>query len=276
VVAQLVFGANILPFNDLNVGTGGSLVLALPLAVVVLGAGPRVAVWVAARKAQVDAWFLGPDRLAEAERRVVTLADSRQDIFDAIISERRRIERNLHDGVQQQLVAIGLDLGMALGHVDDDPARTRELIELARSKVQGSIGELRQLGRGLHPAILADRGLDAALSAVVADAPLPISVHVDAGLGLSTDVAEVCYFVANEAIANVFKHAKARVASIHVTAVGDRVRVTVHDDGVGGADPTRGTGLAGIRARVHAVDGTLTVTSPPGGPTTLVAEMRRG
>lgn len=247
----------------------------LALAVVLLGAAPRIAVFVARFKAQVTSWFVGVDRLAEAEQRVSALATQRQDILDAVASERRRIERNLHDGVQQQLVAIGLDLGMAEQHLGNDPDRARELIVSARQKVQGSIGELRQLGRGLHPAILADRGIDAALSAVVASAPIPLSVHVDPDLDLSTDVAETVYFVANEAIANVLKHAKARVASVHVTKVAANVRVTVHDDGQGGVDASKGTGIAGIRARVHAVDGSLTITSPQGGPTTIVVEIPR-
>ncbi len=249
--------------------------IALAVAAVLLGAAPRIALFVARFKAQVAAWFLGVDQLAEANERVSTLSSQRQDILDAVASERRRIERNLHDGVQQQLVAIGLDLGMAEHHLDAAPERARELIVSAREKVQGSIGELRQLGRGLHPAILSDRGIDAALSAVVAGSPIPISVHVDPALDLSTDVAETVYFVANEAIANVLKHAKARVASVHVSRVAANVRITVHDDGQGGIDPSRGTGVAGIRARVNAVDGTLTITSPNGGPTTIVAEIPR-
>jgi len=203
------------------------------------------------------------------------LSSQRSEILDAVASERRRIERNLHDGVQQQLVAIGLDLGMAEQQIERDPARAKELIGNARSKVQGSIGELRQLGRGLHPAILEDRGIDAALSAVVSGSSIPISVQVDPGLELSTDVSETVYFVANEAIANVLKHANARVASVHVTKVAANVRATIHDDGVGGVDATRGTGIAGIRARVNAVDGTLSISSPPGGPTTLIAEIPR-
>ena len=264
------------PGNGWWFGLGGiGWLIGLGLAVVLLGAAPRIARFVAGFKAQVTAWFLGVDQLAVAQERVSTLATQRQDILDAVASERRRIERNLHDGVQQQLVAIGLDLGMAEQQLANDPARARELIVSARQKVQGSIGELRQLGRGMHPAILADRGIDAALSAVVAGAPIPISVHVDPGLDLSTDVAETVYFVANEAIANVLKHARARVASVHVTKVAANVRITVHDDGQGGVDPAQGTGVAGIRARVHAVDGSLTITSPPGGPTTVVAEIPR-
>ena len=209
LVVRLVafdFGDGLFSFNPF-VGIVGWAVAA-----VALGAAPRLAVLLARLKSQITSWFLGPDRLAAAERRVTTLASQRQDILDAVASERRRIERNLHDGVQQQLVAIGLDLGMAEHHLDADPARARELIVSARHKVQGSIGEMRQIGRGLHPAILEDRGIDAALSAIVSNAPIPISVHVDPDLDLSTDVAETVYFVVNEALANVMKHANARVA----------------------------------------------------------------
>jgi signal transduction histidine kinase len=274
IVPRLVFSD---PFaNSWLFGLGPVVwAVGLVLAAVILGAAPRIAVFVARFKAQVTAWFLGPDQLAAAEQRVSALSDQRQDILDAVATERRRIERNLHDGVQQQLVAIGLDLSMAEQHVEGDPSRARELLGNARQKVQGSIGELRQLGRGLHPAILDDRGIDAALSAVVSGSPIPISVHVDPGLDLSTDVAETVYFVANEAIANVLKHAAARVASVHVSKVAANVRITVHDDGRGGVDPTKGTGIAGIRARVNAVDGSLDITSPHGGPTTLVAEIPR-
>jgi signal transduction histidine kinase len=271
---RLVFGGLSGPFDHfpLNAVAG---VLGFAVGAVALGAAPRIALWVAALKANVTSWFLGPDRLAQAERRVSVLSTQRQDILDAVASERRRIERNLHDGVQQQLVAIGLDLGMAEQHLENDPETTRELIVNARHKVQGSIGELRQLGRGLHPAILEDRGIDAALSAVVSGAPIPISVHVDPDLELDTDVAETLYFVANEAIANVLKHARASVASVHVVRVAANVRVTVHDNGIGGADPGHGTGLAGIRARANAFDGSLSVSSPTGGPTTLVVELPR-
>ncbi|MDW3216095.1 MAG: histidine kinase [Ilumatobacteraceae bacterium] len=269
----LVFGLDFGIGSDLGVGTTG--ILALPLAAFFAGAIPRVAIWMAGIKAQIAGWFVGTDRLALAEERVSLLSSQRSDILDAVASERRRIERNLHDGVQQQLVAIGLDLGMAEQQIEQHPDRAKELIGNARSKVQGSIGELRQLGRGLHPAILEDRGIDAALSAVVSGSSIPISVQVDPDLDLSTDVGETVYFVANEAIANVLKHAQARVASVHVAKVAANVRVTIHDDGIGGVDASRGTGIAGIRARVNAVDGSLTITSPSGGPTTLIAEIPR-
>ena len=275
VVIQVVFGNwsagpfDVFPFN----AVAGALALALAAAAA--GAAPRIAIWVASLKANITAWFLGPDRLARAEERVTVLAGHRQEILDAVAAERRRIERNLHDGVQQQLVAIGLDLGMAEQHLDRDPERARELVVNARQKVQGSIGELRQLGRGLHPAILEDRGIDAALSAIVSGAPIPIAVHVDPELDLDTDVAETVYFCANEALANVLKHSSARAASVHVDRVAANVRVVVHDDGVGGADAAHGTGLAGIRARANAVDGSLYVSSPAGGPTTVTVELPR-
>lgn len=279
LVVQAIFGGGVISGPGFSVGTGINIgatgILALPLAAFFAGAIPRVALWMASLKAQIGNWFIGTDRLALAEQRVSVLSSQRSDILDAVASERRRIERNLHDGVQQQLVAIGLDLGMAEQQIEHDPVRARELIENARTKVQGSIGELRQLGRGLHPAILEDRGIDAALSAVVSGAPIPISVHVDPDLDLSTDVGETVYFVANEAIANVLKHAHARVASVHVSKVAANVRATIHDDGVGGVDDRGGTGIAGIRARVNAVDGTLSISSPPGGPTTLIAEVPR-
>ncbi len=231
--------------------------------------------WSPGSRCRSTSWFLAPDRLAAAERRVSTLSAQRQDILDAVASERRRIERNLHDGVQQQLVAIGLDLGMAEHHLDADPDRARELIVSAREKVQGSIGELRQLGRGLHPAILEDRGIDAALSAVVANSPIPISVHVDPDLDLSTDVAETIYFVVNEAIANVMKHAKAKVASVHVM----RWATTC-------ASPSTTTASAGSTRRREPVSpasapastpstASFAVTSPDGGPTTLTVEIPR-
>ena len=260
---------------DPNPFQGFAILFGLVVAAAALGAAPRIAVFVAGFKAQITQWFLGVDELSEARARVDSLSTQRDDILEAVAIERRRIERNLHDGVQQQLVAIGLDLGMAEQQLERDPDRARELILNAREKVRGSIGELRQLGRGLHPSVLADRGIDAALSAVVAGSPIPITVNVDDDLDLPTDVAETVYFVVNEAIANVLKHSGARSAAVHVDRVAANVRTSIHDDGTGGVDPAKGSGIAGIRARVNAVDGTLTISSPPGGPTLIVAEIPR-
>ncbi len=250
---QVVFGDGLFG----GAGFGAFNLFALPLVVVAAGAIRGSRSGRPAWKAQIDTWFLGVDRLAAAEQRVSDLSIQRQDILDAVASERRRIERNLHDGVQQQLVAIGLDLGMAANHVDTDPEAAKELIVSAAPEGPGLDRRAASTRPWAAPAILEDRGIDAALSAIVGGAPIPISVHVDPDLDLSTDVAETVYFIANEAIANVLKHAGAGSRRCTSPRVAANVRVTVHDDGAGGADPAGGTGILGIRARVRAVDGTL-------------------
>lgn len=270
-----VFGAS---FDPSSFTVGGLL-----LAAVIAGAAPRITLGVAWVARAFAAALLGPSDNAELRERVTELAGQRQQILEAVSDERRRIERNLHDGVQQQLVALGIDIGRASARLETDPDGARQLLDDARDKVRGSIGELRLIGRGLHPAVLEDRGLDAALSAVVANAPIPITVDVDSSAPLPEDVASSAYYIANEAVANVLKHAHARVASIRLDD--DRlddgrpaIRLTVHDDGRGGADAadSSGSGLAGIRARVDGVDGTMRLSSPAGGPTTLVAVLPSG
>lgn len=248
----------------------------LIIAAVFAGLAPRITTGVAWIARSFVAALLGPSDNAELRERVTELSGQRQQILDAVSDERRRIERNLHDGVQQQLVALGIDIGRASARLETDPEGARELLDDARDKVRGSIGELRLIGRGLHPAVLEDRGLDAALSAVVANAPIPIAVDVTSAASLPEDIASTAYYIANEAVANVLKHAHARVASIRLEDDRlddgrDAVRLTVHDDGLGDADASRGSGLAGIRARVEGVDGWMRLTSPAGGPTTLVA-----
>lgn len=248
----------------------------LLVAAILLGAGPRITVFVADIAVSFAAWFLGPDPSDQLEERVEELSSQREQILDAVAIERRRIERNLHDGVQQQLVALGIDIGRAHARLDTDPEGAKELLGDARNKVRGSIGELRMIGRGLHPAVLSDRGLDAALSAVVANAPIPISVEVTTERELPTEIAETSYYIVSEAVANVLKHARARSASVQVRdepGVLPAIRISVHDDGRGGADESRssGSGLAGIAARVAGVDGVFEIVSPPGGPTELTA-----
>jgi signal transduction histidine kinase len=265
IVAQLVFGG----FGDI-----GAALVRLVLAGVVVGAAPRVTIAVSGVAHSYVAWFLGPDENAELAERVEELAAQRQQILDAVDDERRRIERNLHDGVQQQLVALGIDVARARARIDDDPAGARMLLDDARDKVRASIGELRLIGRGLHPAVLDDRGLDAALSAVVADSPIPISVNVSTVERLPDDLATTAYYVASEAVANILKHSAARVASVRVEdgpGPTPAIRITIHDDGRGGADVSKGSGLAGMRARIEGVDGTFRLSSPAGGPTTIVA-----
>ena len=253
---------------------GGIDVLGVVLVAVLLGVAPRLSVAVAQLTGSFVAWFLGPDPTVELAGRVEELATQRDDILEAVAAERRRIERNLHDGVQQQLVALGIDIGRAQAKLTDDPDAARDLLGAARHTLRAAIGEMRVIGRGLHPAVLDDRGLDAALSSIVSAAPIPIAVEVDLVGNLPDDTASTAYYVVNEAIANVLKHARARSASVRVTEESGEprvIRITVHDDGRGGAEPAAGTGLAGIRARVEGVDGEMQIDSPPGGPTTLVA-----
>jgi signal transduction histidine kinase len=274
VAGPTLFAVAAIPWSLLVQAAGsgfGGVLLALLLA----GVAGRVTVLVGRVAHSFVEWFLGTDRTAELEARVDSLAEQRQEILDAVSAERRRIERNLHDGVQQQLVALGIDIGRAAARLEDDPAAARRLLDDARDKVRASVGELRTIGRGLHPAVLDDRGLDAALSSVVAGAPIPIEVTVDVEGEVPVDVAETTYYVANEAVANVLKHSRARVASIRLTRVSHPVpalRLEVHDDGRGGATTASGgTGLAGMAARVRGGDGAFVVDSPPGGPTTVTA-----
>ena len=240
------------------------------------GAAPRITVAIAGVTRSFVAWFLGPDPTSVLQDRVDELAEQRTVILDAVDAERRRIERNLHDGVQQQLVALGIDIGRARNRLDDDPVAARQLLDDALTKVRGAVGELRVIGRGLHPAVLDDRGLDAALSSIVGSASIPISIDVSLAAGLPDDAAATAYYIVNESVANILKHANARTGSVRVIdatdARGERaIRITVRDDGRGGADAATGTGLAGIRARVEGADGTFEIESPSGGPTTLVA-----
>ncbi len=281
VVAPVLLGLALAAWIVLLVVGGGVLtdpagidVLGVVLVLVLLGVAPRISVAVAQLAGSFVAWFLGPDPTVELAGRVEELATQRDEILEAVASERRRIERNLHDGVQQQLVVLGIDIGRAQAKLADDPDAARELLETAKHTLRAAIGEMRVIGRGLHPAVLDDRGLDAALSAIVSASPIPIAVDVDLESRLPEDTAATAYYVVSEAIANVLKHAHARSASVRVTddSVDPRViRITVHDDGRGGAEPAAGTGLAGIRARVEGVDGTMRIDSPAGGPTTLVA-----
>ena len=243
------------------------------IGVVGIGLVPRITIGAGRLGHRFATWAYGPDPTAALQARVDTLAESRQEILDAVADERRRIERNLHDGVQQGLVAMGIDMSLAARLIEEDPDAARALIEQAQDKARASIGELRLLGRGLHPAILGDRGLDAALSSIVTNSSVPMTLTYDVAAELHADIAEVAYFVVNEAVGNVLKHARARTASVAVTEAGNELLLTINDDGAGGADPKQGTGLSGLAARVRAVDGRLDVESPPGGPTSVRATL---
>ena len=225
--------------------------------------------------------LLGPSRGEELALRVESLARSRAEIVAATDAERRRIERDLHDGAQRRLVSLAMHLGMARASLTDAPEPARQVIEQAHDEATEALAELRQLVRGLHPAVLDDRGLDAALSGIAARAPLPVRLRVDVATRCAPSVEAVAYFVVSEALTNVAKHADASHAEVTVERTGDRLRVVVTDDGRGGATLATagdggGTGLRGLAQRAAAVDGTLTVHSPPGGPTTITVELPCG
>jgi signal transduction histidine kinase len=213
-------------------------------------------------------------RRARALRvRVDDLHGARQRIIAAADAERRRIERDLHDGAQQRMVAVALTLGMAEKRLASDPASAALLIAQAREEAQLAVTELRELARGIHPAVLSDRGLCAAIEAIAARAPVPVEVTGEAVADLGHAVEAAAYFVTSEALTNVAKYSQASEAFVHISVEDNQLRVEIRDDGVGGADPSSGSGLHGLRDRVDALDGRFEIHSPPGGGTTVTAEI---
>jgi signal transduction histidine kinase len=215
---------------------------------------------------------LGSPRRAALTERIATLETSRADAVDVQEAELRRIERDLHDGAQARLVALGMSLGMAEQKLATDADAARELLAEARAGAGEALRELRDLARGIHPPVLADRGLDAAVRALAAQSPISVTVSVTLPRRPDPPVESAAYFVIAEALANAGKHADASRVDVRIMQHEDRLSVEIHDDGVGGADP-RGGGLSGLRSRVQALDGSLAVVSPQGGPTTIRAEL---
>ncbi|MEZ0446998.1 sensor histidine kinase [Cellulomonas sp. ICMP 17802] len=231
-----------------------------------LGASPRAEAVEVARQAQA--------RAVQAETRAVQLTETRTAAVGAADEERRRIERDLHDGAQQRLVALGVELGAAKRRVSSDPEAAAAL-DHAHREVKETLAELRDLVRGIHPAVLTDRGLDAALSALAARSPVPVRVEVPDPPSLnraSTSAQAAAYFVVAEALTNAAKHADAHQVVVTVTA-DDRLRLVIADDGRGGAVATPGSGLDGLRSRVAALDGTFDLDSPAGAGTRLTVEV---
>jgi signal transduction histidine kinase len=213
-------------------------------------------------------------RRARALRdRVDDLRHARQRIIAAADAERRRIERDLHDGAQQRMVAVAVTLGLAQAQFESDPEQAQKLIAQAREEAQLAVKELRELARGIHPAVLSDRGLGAALEALAARAPVPVEVTGVPEQPLAPQVEACAYFITAEALTNVAKYAHAQEASVQLSLEDGSLRLEVRDDGVGGADLDAGTGLRGLRDRVDALDGRFEIDSPRGGGTTVTAEM---
>ncbi len=229
--------------------------------------------WICAGLARGQALLARALLRPSASSRVGELERSRAAVVRTEEADRRRLERDLHDGVQARLVALALDLGLARDKLErGDAAAAEGLLAEAHAEAKDTLAELRELVRGVHPPILADRGLDAALSALAGRSPLPVRVAVDVGR-LPAAVEGAAYFVVAEALANAAKHSGASRCDVRVTGSDGRVIVEVADDGAGGARVGAGSGLTGLVDRVEALDGTFRVASPPGGPTLLVAEI---
>ncbi|ACU69154.1 histidine kinase [Catenulispora acidiphila DSM 44928] len=220
--------------------------------------------------------LLGLSRL-ELDRRETALRTTRSQAVSAAEAERRRIERDLHDGAQQRLVALAMDLGRAKSKLktgdEADSEAAAQLVAEAHEGVKLALSELRDLARGIHPAVLTDRGLDAALSALAGRSPIPVEVDADLPWRPSPEVESAAYFVASEALANMAKHAHATRAWIELEIREDHLRMIVGDNGVGGAQTDPGGGLDGLSDRIAPLDGILSVSSPLGGPTQIIMEM---
>ena len=214
--------------------------------------------------------------ITQRKRHEEELRSSRARIVEAGAVERRRLERNLHDGAQQRLVSLSLLLSLAHGRVGADPAGAKELLATADGELKHALEELRELARGIHPAVLTDRGLEPAVQTLVARSPIPVTVAETPDDRLPAPVEAAAYYVVSEALANVAKYSGATEATVRIGRDNGFALVEVADDGVGGADPSRGSGLRGLADRVEALDGRLEVQSPPGAGTTVRAEIPYG
>ncbi len=275
-------GAGVLAYQGLLPRTGafgvpmrspGVLAALTAGGLLLLAMAPRLARALADLDAALARGLLGPSPAQALALRMQDLARSRAGVVDAADAQRRRIERDLHDGTQQRLVSLALRLGMARAELAGAPEPAQRAIAQAHDEAKQALAELRDFVRGLHPAVLDDRGPDAALSGIAARAPLPVRLTVEVAPRCSATVEAIAYFVVSESLANVAKHARASEVEVTVARDGDRLRIRIADDGVGGADAQRGTGLRGLAQRAASVDGVLRVDSPPGGPTVIEVEL---
>lgn len=255
-----------LPLGILEFAVGLAGIILLPM-------GIWVAPWIGWAHGRLAMAFLGPDRTHRLEDKAQHLQASRARGVDAAEAERRRIERDLHDGAQQRLVSVAMSLGRAKSKLDRDPAAVRDLIDEAHSDAKLAVSELRDLARGIYPAVLADRGLDAALSAQAAKSPIRVDVAVDVDPRPPAAVETTAYFIVGETLTNIAKHSGATEAAVTVWRSEDTVVVEVTDNGHGGAQMRPGGGLAGLADRAATIDGVITVVSPPAGPTVIRADL---
>jgi signal transduction histidine kinase len=224
-------------------------------------------------RATFDRWLLAYSRTERLEQRVQVLTETRAELVDHSAAELRRLERDLHDGAQARLVALSMNLGMADAAFDDDPDRARRLVNDARSATTAAIGDLRSVVRGIHPPVLADRGLVGAVQAIALDMAIPVTVEARLDGRPPAPVESAVYFGVAECLANIGKHSGAAHAWIGIGHDEGVLRAVVGDDGRGGADPGAGTGMLGVLRRLAAFDGTMSLSSPPGGPTLVTLEV---
>jgi signal transduction histidine kinase len=221
----------------------------------------------------LDQRLLAPGVTERLERRVEQLTETRADAVDHSAAELRRLERDLHDGAQARLVALSLSLGMADSMLDRDPEGARKLVNDARETTDTALGELRSVVRGIHPPVLADRGLTGAVQALALDMAMPVRVDAHLDGRPPAPVESAVYFAVAECLANIGKHADAENAWIRVAHSSGVLRIEVGDDGTGGANPNGGTGMTGVMRRLAAFDGSMMVSSPIGGPTIVTLEV---
>ncbi len=264
-----------------GLGLVGAYLLSFAVGVGLLAVAPTVVHAMAEGDRRLARLLLSPGPNEVLEQRVTQLQESRDASVESAASELRRIERDLHDGAQQRLVSLAMNLGIAKDRLEasDDP-RAAELVGRAHDDAKQAIAELRDLVRGIHPAVLTDRGLDPAVSALAARCPVPVAVDIAVPGRLPSSIEAAAYFVVAEALTNVAKHSGARQAIVRLyeraLAGSRRLVVEVHDDGRGGASVDLGSGLRGLHDRVVAVEGSMVLNSPVGGPTSIVVELPCG
>ena len=221
----------------------------------------------------IDRWLLSYGHTEQLEQRVQVLTETRAESIDHSAAELRRIERDLHDGAQARLVALSMTLGLADRLLPDDPAAAQQLVAEARTTTGAALADLRGVVRGIHPPVLADRGLTGAVESLALDMAIPVSVDARLGGRPPAPVESAVYFAVAECLANIGKHSGAAHGWVELGHTDGVLRAVVGDDGTGGADADRGTGMRGVMRRLASFDGTMRVSSPPQGPTIVTLEV---
>lgn len=265
-------GAGDAHFLLLTVSGMGRALLAVPLGVLVIGAGLWIAPPLLRAHARLTAALLGPTR-GQLERRLARVTESRSEAVDSSAADLRRIERDLHDGVQVRLLALGMNLAAIQRLIRVDPEAAEALVRETRESSGKTLNELRDLVRGIHPPVLADRGLADAVRALAMDLPLTAETDIDLPGRAPASVESAVYFAVSEALTNVIKHAVVDQVRIRLRYERGMLRAEVTDEGIGGADAAAGSGLRGVQRRLSALDGVVAVRSPAGGPTTVALEV---